>query len=112
MKGKVTILVIVLVFLAIGSIQHGQAQGQFVGSKNSDVYHYPSCQYAKQIKPQNQVWFSSASDALSHGYRPCSVCSPPIPELTAPSTCIILISVSGAVSVLIVKRKSFLRIFV
>ena len=51
--------------------------GNYVGSVNSDVYHYPSCRYVKQIYPENKIWFSSASDARAHGYRPCKVCCPP-----------------------------------
>jgi endonuclease YncB( thermonuclease family) len=49
----------------------------YVGSKNSDVYHYPSCQYVDNILPENKIWFSSAQDAINHGYRPCKVCKPP-----------------------------------
>ena len=49
----------------------------YVGSINSDVYHYPTCRYVKQIYPENKIWFSSASDARAHGYRPCKVCNPP-----------------------------------
>lgn len=30
----------------------------FVGSKNSNVYHYPQCSYAKIIKPQNLVGYN------------------------------------------------------
>jgi hypothetical protein len=30
----------------------------FVGSIKSNKYHYPSCSGAKQIKPENQIWFS------------------------------------------------------
>lgn len=51
--------------------------GSFVGSVNSDVYHYPNCYYAQQIQSGNEIWFSSSSDARSHGYHPCSVCNPP-----------------------------------
>ena len=53
------------------------AQGVFVGSVNSDVYHYPTCTYAQRIYPENQIWFSSSEDARAHGYRPCKVCNPP-----------------------------------
>lgn len=49
----------------------------FVGSKNSDVYHYPSCGSAKTIKPGNLVTFSSVEEAKSAGYRPCKKCNPP-----------------------------------
>ncbi len=40
----------------------------FVGSKNSNKYHIQSCQWAKRIKPENIVCFSSKEDAVSKGY--------------------------------------------
>jgi LPXTG-motif cell wall-anchored protein len=60
----------------------------FVGSKNSDVYHYPSCSYVDRIKPENRIYFSSPEDAIDHGYRPCKVCNPPlasVPVLPSPT---------------------------
>ena len=42
----------------------------YVGSKNSDKYHLPKCSWAKRIKPENIVCFSSASDAEARGYKP------------------------------------------
>ena len=42
----------------------------FVGSKNSNQYHLPTSSYAKRIKPENQVCFSSTSEAQSKGYMP------------------------------------------
>jgi len=50
---------------------------QFVGSVNSDVYHYPGCRYVKKIHPENLIGFSSSDEARSYGYRPCKVCNPP-----------------------------------
>ncbi|MCL5772527.1 MAG: hypothetical protein M1479_09705 [Actinobacteria bacterium] len=49
----------------------------FVGSKNSDVYHYSDCVYAKKIKPENLITFSSVEEAKNAGYRPCKKCNPP-----------------------------------
>jgi hypothetical protein len=49
----------------------------FVGSTNSKKYHYPSCGAAKNIHPENEIWFSSSEDARSHGYVPCKRCNPP-----------------------------------
>lgn len=46
----------------------------FVGSKNSDKYHLPTCQFAKRIKPENVICFSSEDEAKSKGYTPCSSC--------------------------------------
>lgn len=40
----------------------------FVGSKNSDKYHLPSCSYAKRILPANRVCFSSEEEAQKKGY--------------------------------------------
>ena len=54
-----------------------QQTQQFVGSVNSNVYHYPSCTWAQKIKDSNQIWFSSSQDARNHGYRLCEVCHPP-----------------------------------
>ena len=52
-------------------------QNVFVGSNKSNKYHYPDCQWAKKIHPENEIWFSSSEDARSHGYVPCKVCNPP-----------------------------------
>lgn len=54
--------------------QEEKLQSQFVGSKNSDKYHLPDCRWAKRIKPENQVWFSSEEEARAKGYQPCSQC--------------------------------------
>lgn len=42
----------------------------FVGSKNSNKYHFPSSHCAKQIKKENLVCFKDANDASSKGYVP------------------------------------------
>jgi len=52
-------------------------QKVFVGSIKSNKYHYPDCQWAKKILPENEIWFSSSQDAKAHGYVPCKVCNPP-----------------------------------
>jgi len=49
----------------------------FVGSANSNKYHYPDCRWAKKISAANLVEFSSAEEARKAGYVPCKVCSPP-----------------------------------
>jgi len=61
-------------FYASGS---SGSQGKYCGSKNSDVYHYPSCHYVSQIHTENLIWFVDEYDAWSKGYRPCKVCNPP-----------------------------------
>ncbi len=50
------------------------AQGKYVASKNSTLFHDVSCSAAKSIKPENQVWFASVDAARSAGYSP-SACT-------------------------------------
>jgi hypothetical protein len=45
-----------------------------VGSKNSNKYHLPTCQYAKRIKPENTVCFSDENDAKLKGYQADKSC--------------------------------------
>ena len=63
-----------------------QYTGPFVGSKNSNVYHYPWCSEAQKIKPENLVKFNTAADAQKMGYRPCEVCKPPTATTTTTPT--------------------------
>ena len=73
----------VLVTPIIGPIT---AQAQYIGSKESNIYHLPTCQYAKQINPENRIEFANEQEALSKGYRPCLLCIivtiSPIPNQT------------------------------
>ncbi len=50
--------------------------GTYVGSKESDKYHYPSCRWAKEIKSGNEMWFQTEGEAVKAGYQPCGVCKP------------------------------------
>ena len=40
----------------------------FVGSRNSNKYHLPTCSFAKRIKLENRVCFASKEDAEKKGY--------------------------------------------
>ena len=46
-------------------------QGIFVGSINSNKYHWPNCSSAKKIAEKNQIWFSSEAEAQAAGYIRC-----------------------------------------
>lgn len=52
----------------------------YVGSKNSNKYHYTWCKWAQRVKPDNKVVFNSAKEALAAGYIPCKVCKPPVKD--------------------------------
>lgn len=54
-----------------------QEDRKFVGTIRSNKYHYPECKWAKEIKPENEIWFTSSEDARSQYYVPCGVCHPP-----------------------------------
>lgn len=60
--------------------------GEFVGSKKSNKYHYPSCRWAQKIKPENLVKFTSPEEATKAGYIPCKVCKPPMATRSEIST--------------------------
>ena len=51
-------------------------EGNLVGSRNSNVFHNPDCRYAKNISPDNLVYFESALDARRNGRRQCRSCKP------------------------------------
>ena len=51
----------------IGVISQLPKDCAFVGSKNSNKYHIPTCHFAKLIKPENLVCFKSAEDAIAQG---------------------------------------------
>jgi hypothetical protein len=48
---------------------------RYVASKNREVFHLPSCRYAKKIKAKNLVTFKTRAEALKH-YRPAGDCHP------------------------------------
>jgi hypothetical protein len=53
-----------------------EAEGYYVASKNSRVFHNPNCYAAKRIMPKNLVKYSSRERALQDGKRPCKICKP------------------------------------
>jgi len=52
------------------------AEYKYVASKNSTVFHKPTCSSAKRIKPENLVGYGSRAEALRAGKRPCKLCKP------------------------------------
>ncbi len=75
---KLLILALVITFV-LTSVSLA-ADYKYVGSKKSDKYHYPTCEWAQKIKPENLVTFASAQEALKGGYVPCKVCRPPLTD--------------------------------
>lgn len=52
------------------------AQYKYVGSSESDKYHYPSCRWTSTINDGNLVHFDTEEEATVAGYLPCGSCKP------------------------------------
>ena len=52
----------------IKEIKKRYSPGKFVGSKNSNKYHAPKCDWAKRIKKKQRIWFNSEAEARRKGY--------------------------------------------
>ena len=49
----------------------------YIGSSQSNKFHYTDCRWAKKINPGNAIiYFNSREEAYSYGYVPCKVCKP------------------------------------
>ena len=48
----------------------------FVGNLVLGIYHLGTCDWVNRISTKNRVAFSTASEAVSHGFKPCRICSP------------------------------------
>jgi hypothetical protein len=53
------------------------AEVVYVGSKTSNKYHYPTCKWARKIRPERLIIFKSVKEAQERHYIPCPVCKPP-----------------------------------
>ena len=50
---------------------------EYVLNTNSKKFHYPSCQSAASIAPENrQVFHGSKDEVIAQGYKPCGLCKP------------------------------------
>ena len=48
----------------------------FVGNRVLGIFHLETCDWVDRISAKNRVGFSTASEAASHGFKPCRICSP------------------------------------
>jgi serine/threonine protein kinase len=51
----------------------------FIGNLVLGIYHLEDCDWVEHISTKNRVNFSTASEAISHGFKPCQICSPAVP---------------------------------
>jgi len=57
-------------------IVSGATSGKYLGSIESDKYHYPTCRWAEKILSHHRIWFKDEAAAKAAGYVPCGVCEP------------------------------------
>jgi hypothetical protein len=58
------------------AVVHTGASDPFVGNLVLGIYHLDTCDWVSRISTKNRVGFSTASEAVSHGFKPCRICSP------------------------------------
>lgn len=75
------VLFSILVFYAAKGLEatyfSSEPNTEFVGSKNSKVYHYAGCRWANNIKSENLIEFETWQEASRKNYRACETCKPP-----------------------------------
>ena len=79
-KCKALLALAIAVTLLFVGCNGGNGPTEFWASEKSNIYHYPSCKWAKKIRPYNLIIFNSPEEAIASGYRPCKVCRPPYPK--------------------------------
>lgn len=52
------------------------AKQQYVGSKNSKIFHRPDCTWVGKIKAENLRSYASREEAVEAGKRACKTCKP------------------------------------
>ena len=60
----------------IESTDNNDQSLNYIGNKNSHVFHEPSCSGVKNMSEKNKVEFHSREEAIEAGYKPCSNCNP------------------------------------
>ncbi len=48
----------------------------YVASRNKEIFHYPRCEWALKILPENVQQFTNREEAIAAGKTPCKVCRP------------------------------------
>ena len=68
-------LFIIFVILTSSTIAFS-TDNKYIGSKESNKYHYKTCRWVKNIKKENIVEFKTVKEAVDAGYEPCGTCKP------------------------------------
>jgi hypothetical protein len=75
MKGKAVIFfAVACFFLALSNFSFS---AEFWASTKGEYYHNPSCAWARKIRTEDLVKYTSPEEAKKAGYKPCKFCKPP-----------------------------------
>ena len=58
------------------ALSNTSASDPFVGNLVLGIYHLEKCDWVDRISTKNRVGFSTVSEAVSHGFKPCRICFP------------------------------------
>jgi predicted RNase H-like nuclease (RuvC/YqgF family) len=61
----------------ITELNESKIEYEYIGSIESNIYHYPNCHHVEKIEQNNLVYFASVQGAINSGYRACKDCTPP-----------------------------------
>ena len=73
-KKKTLLLAILFSIICIAAAS--ALPGKYLASRLRAPFHYPSCERAQKIAPENRQWFQTRQQAINAGHRPCKVCNP------------------------------------
>lgn len=59
-----------------GNNEITNADSQYIGNKNSKVYHSSDCKSVEKMSEKNKVVFNSVQEAEDENYSPCKSCNP------------------------------------
>lgn len=51
---------------------------RYEGVRSTKIFCFPTCYHGRRVREENFVYFHSASEARSAGYRPCKDCRPAV----------------------------------
>ncbi|MDO5563117.1 MAG: hypothetical protein Q4F74_05830 [Synergistaceae bacterium] len=50
--------------------------GKYVASRQRDVFHLTTCQWAQKLDKNNRVWYKTRAAAIADHKVPCKTCKP------------------------------------
>jgi micrococcal nuclease len=51
-------------------------ESEYIGNRNSRVFHRPSCDGAVTMSAKNRLPLQSREQAIEEGFKPCLICKP------------------------------------